>query len=307
MATPLNKVRAGDPLVIPAATFNTFIDAAREHRARQHTTRVPPSHAARDRAVILVRNETGALGPRYGVVGLDGPIINRADNAVQFFERIALRGALPSAAHRGRFAILLEPLAPLAIGRACIAGITLAQVWMASESDPFADLELGDVTRLRSGALGGAQLLWIEPPEARDTPNIAWALVRLGGGGAPLVAPVICQLAGGGPGGVTPEGGNSHCTWTYDFWLSTTPVEERTEANKLGRNPDGSPGDAQQPAQVRLPYVEYEHHPLIPEDEWFRGLAGLFLTTVDGVAFAQWTLLQVFDERPVMQGCDCPV
>ena len=31
----LKKVQSGDPLVIPAQTFNTFIDAARDFKARQ--------------------------------------------------------------------------------------------------------------------------------------------------------------------------------------------------------------------------------------------------------------------------------
>jgi len=35
MTEPLKKVASGDPLKIPAQTFNTFIDAARDFRARQ--------------------------------------------------------------------------------------------------------------------------------------------------------------------------------------------------------------------------------------------------------------------------------
>ena len=35
MAEPLKKVASGDPLAIPAETFNTFIDMARDYRSRQ--------------------------------------------------------------------------------------------------------------------------------------------------------------------------------------------------------------------------------------------------------------------------------
>jgi hypothetical protein len=35
----LQKVKRGDPLVIPAPTFNTFIDAARDFQDRQRSAR----------------------------------------------------------------------------------------------------------------------------------------------------------------------------------------------------------------------------------------------------------------------------
>ena len=35
MAGPMQKVKRGDPLVIPASTFNTFVDAARDFQKRQ--------------------------------------------------------------------------------------------------------------------------------------------------------------------------------------------------------------------------------------------------------------------------------
>jgi len=41
----LDKVQSGDPLAIPAATFNTFVDAAQEHLRRQ---RDHAGHALRD-------------------------------------------------------------------------------------------------------------------------------------------------------------------------------------------------------------------------------------------------------------------
>ena len=36
MPDHFKKVQSGDPLAIPAQTFNTFIDAAWAHRERQH-------------------------------------------------------------------------------------------------------------------------------------------------------------------------------------------------------------------------------------------------------------------------------
>jgi hypothetical protein len=39
MAGPMQKVKRGDPLVIPASTFNTFVDAARDFQDRQRSGR----------------------------------------------------------------------------------------------------------------------------------------------------------------------------------------------------------------------------------------------------------------------------
>ncbi len=36
MGDTLKKVQPGDPLVIPAQTFNTFVDAAKDFLRRQH-------------------------------------------------------------------------------------------------------------------------------------------------------------------------------------------------------------------------------------------------------------------------------
>ncbi len=54
----LNKVKSGDPLKIPAATFNTFIDAARDFRARTQNRAQKPEPAVRQSGIVLVRNTT---------------------------------------------------------------------------------------------------------------------------------------------------------------------------------------------------------------------------------------------------------
>lgn len=182
------KVRRGDPLVIPAQTFNTFIDAARDFQQRQRSARRRVQRERQDAGIILVRNESGQDRERFDVLGIQGPIITPTDNADEFANRVALSGDVPSTTHAGRFVVLLEPLRDGAIGRACIDGVCVVQVEMADEEHGFADVKVGDASVLESSSSGTAQLLWVQPEEDRDDPAIAWTVARLGGGGAGGVA-----------------------------------------------------------------------------------------------------------------------
>ena len=109
MAGAMQKVKRGDPLVIPASTFNTFIDAARDFQDRQRSARCDAVREQRDTGIVLIRNESGADRERFDVLGIEGPIIERVDNEDEFKQRVALRGVVPSSPHPGKFAILLEP------------------------------------------------------------------------------------------------------------------------------------------------------------------------------------------------------
>jgi hypothetical protein len=53
-----------------------MLDAALAHRQSQLTVGAGPSQLlGSDQAVVLVRNDTGVDVPRFGVVGLDAPLI----------------------------------------------------------------------------------------------------------------------------------------------------------------------------------------------------------------------------------------
>jgi len=183
MATTLRKVRPGDPLVIPATTFNTFIDVAWDFQHRQRSALRQVHRDRLDSGVLLVRNESGADRNRFDVLGIEGPIIERVDNEDAFKQRVALRGVVPSGAHTGRFVVLLEPAADGDIVRACVDGVCLVRVYMNDEAHTFAEVEAGQAAQLDSGESGSAQLLWIEPVEDRQDPQIAWTVARIGGRG----------------------------------------------------------------------------------------------------------------------------
>jgi len=183
MAGLLNKVRAGDPLVIPAATCNAFVDAALDHQRRQHSTSRERERAAQPAGLVSVRNDSGEDRGRFGVLGITGPVLTPTENLNAFKNRVVLHGSVPQASHAGRFVLLAEPIAAGAIGRAFVDGVCPIRVEMDDESHGFADVAAGQTSTLRSAASGTAQLLWVQPVEERDNPAIAWTIVRIGGGG----------------------------------------------------------------------------------------------------------------------------
>ena len=124
----LDKVQPGAPLAIPAQTFNTFVDAAKDFRERQHSVRHHEQRESRQADLVLVRNESNADRARFDVLGIDGPIITPTDNANEFQDRVALCGVTPTNDHVGRFVVLLEPVLDGAIGWGCLAGVCAVRV-----------------------------------------------------------------------------------------------------------------------------------------------------------------------------------
>ena len=72
MVETLRKVKPDDPLAIPAATFNAFVDAAQDYRNRQHRQERPIPPADDGSGTIRVKNASGAdrvapSPPRTGI------------------------------------------------------------------------------------------------------------------------------------------------------------------------------------------------------------------------------------------------
>ncbi len=176
----LSKVKRGDPLKIAASTFNAFIDAARDFRERQQRASREVLREYRQTGIVLVRNESGAARQRFDVLAIASPIITPNVNADAFKERVALRGVLPEARHKGRFAVLLEPAAVGALARAVVGGVCSVRVQMANENDCYAEVQPGATAQLVSGSSGAAYLLWVQPAAEREVPDVAWTIARLG-------------------------------------------------------------------------------------------------------------------------------
>ncbi|MDY7011158.1 MAG: hypothetical protein SVV80_10465 [Planctomycetota bacterium] len=143
MSDPLKKVKSGDPLVIPAQTFNTFIDAARDFKQRQRESAQTAQQTFRSSGIVLVKNASGYDQNRFAVLGIDSPVITPTDNEDEFKNRLALRGVVPDQAeHVGRFVILAEPLADGEIGRAFTHGLCPAKVNVIDVNHRFTEVPI---------------------------------------------------------------------------------------------------------------------------------------------------------------------
>ena len=67
MGDTFTKVKPGDPLAIPAATFNTMIGAARDYQQRLQDREQTSFPAFRQSGIVLVRNDSGADRDRFDV------------------------------------------------------------------------------------------------------------------------------------------------------------------------------------------------------------------------------------------------
>ena len=175
MSDFLRKVQAGQRLVIPAAAYNAFIDAAVDYRRRtaKITQKAEPSQ--RQANTVLVRNDSGSNQNRLAVLGIDSPIIDPATNDNDFKNRVALSCVTPAEnTHEGKFVVLAEPIAAGKIGRAYAAGLCPVKVNVEDEEHVYADVNDGDTTQLLSVEAGSASILWREGGTGTQ-----WAMVRL--------------------------------------------------------------------------------------------------------------------------------
>jgi hypothetical protein len=218
----LQKAKAGDPLKIPAATFNTFVDAAQEHLRRQRDIARTPVAERPPFETVLLKNASGADRGRFDVLGIDAPVFTPTDSLEAFTNGIALVGVTPTASHAGNFAVLVEPIQTGQIGRACILGACPVKVNVVSASDTFADVEAGVTGRLQSGSSGAARILWKESGTGEK-----WTVVRLGnpaGGVSAIPVKLTASLGGGSYTG-------KEQVWTGSAWSDKPGAPDITCVN----------------------------------------------------------------------------
>jgi hypothetical protein len=170
------KVQPGQRLEITAEAYNAFVDAAlavREHK--QFGT--DAVQFFRQSGIVKIKNVSGSDQARFAVMGLTKPIVLPADNQNEFQRQVALEAIVPSEhTHRGRLAVLWEPIAAGQIGLATVSGVTPVRL----EVDPdqlydYADVIPDDTQKLRNLPHGSARVLWVEPSGSTER----WAVVRL--------------------------------------------------------------------------------------------------------------------------------
>ncbi|MEM8739472.1 MAG: hypothetical protein AAGG38_13495 [Planctomycetota bacterium] len=181
---PLDHARPGQTAV-PTGDYNAMIDMARNFYEGRHNTSPPSPHAGNPAGQIYLRNDSGEDVPRFGVLGIDGPLIDPADHLDAFKNQPAFLGVLPAVLdHADRFAVCVEPIADGQIGRAKIDGVVQVQVDKQTEDDATAGVADGDLTQLKGGE-AGAQIVWAEAGTGTK-----WAVVRFGSDREPRMAEV---------------------------------------------------------------------------------------------------------------------
>ena len=167
----IKKVQSGDKLKIPAAAYNSFVDAAEAHKANMF--KQSPGKDQPGDNLVLVKNTTPYNKNTGDTLGIDGPLFGPDDNLNEFKYNLALKGVTPTKAdHAGKFAVTAEPIAAGKIGRAYVAGICPARVYIGIVGLQYAEINIWGW--LEAGYSGSVQILY-----AAGGTGMQWALVRL--------------------------------------------------------------------------------------------------------------------------------
>ena len=171
MGDSLKKVHTGQPLKIPAATFNAFINAAKAHQQQQQIGQA--GQAGSRGHLVLVRNNSAATVDRFGVLAITGTVFEPTND--EFMNRIIFEGDEPSADLLGSFVITAEPIKAGGIGAAFAAGVCPVQIDVTDDDHRQADTANGDSAKLKSGYGGAAAILWRE-----GGTGVQWSVIRFG-------------------------------------------------------------------------------------------------------------------------------
>ena len=193
----MEKVRSGEQLVIKASTWNAFIDAAnftKEQRQNQFGKGLRSGVGA---GVVLIKNAEPELRDRFTALILNDIAVPPSANENEFVScPPVFIGQKMTDEREGRpYAILLEPVAAGAIGRAMVFGIVPAKVSIQDADDQYAvPTPNSSAGALQSDSTGVARIVW----KAGGT-GAQWCLLQLGGagGGSGGDKAYMCQVNGG--------------------------------------------------------------------------------------------------------------
>lgn len=178
MADDLQYVQTGEAFRIPASAYNAFVDAAKAAKIRQRPAPQTIPSIDRNSTIIKVLNDTGVDLDQYSVCVVGDVVFSHDDNPDEFLQNWCLKVNTPGdPADKEVVAILLDPLANGAIGRATVAGVTPVRITVSGgqEAYKWAKVTNGETGYLAMDANEGlARVLWKES----GTGNV-WALVKL--------------------------------------------------------------------------------------------------------------------------------
>lgn len=126
-----------------------------------------------------IKNTSDTDVPRYGVLGIDAPLINKTDNEKYFLGPVLqFKGVKPTQEHVGRLAFCLGPIKQGKIGDAIIPCAVQTKVDIVEATHRHANIIDDDVAKLKSGASGTFPMV----PGETGT-GVKWAVVFMGPGG----------------------------------------------------------------------------------------------------------------------------
>ena len=193
----MEKVKAGDKVVIRASTWNAFIDAANWTKEQRQNQLCKGLRSGVGTGIVLVKNGEGERRDRFTALVLSDIAIPPNVNEDEFVSCAPVFvGQKMTEEREGKpYAILLQPLAAGEIGRAMVLGITPAKVTIQDTDDQYAVPTPGSSTgALQSDATGVARILWKAGGSGSQ-----WCLLQLGGagGGTGGEKAFVCKVNGG--------------------------------------------------------------------------------------------------------------
>lgn len=177
MPEDFRHVHPNYQLKISAPTWNAILDSALAHRqGRLGNVGQGAARANHWGNLVEIKNNSGSNVDRFGVLGIDGPIITPSTNLDEFKLRIYLSGTTPSSSsHKGKFVVCRDAIPDGDTGKAWIAGVCPAYVNINSTSDETCDVKDSNASQLDSTNGGSAQILWKD-----SGTGPLWCLIRFG-------------------------------------------------------------------------------------------------------------------------------
>lgn len=157
---------------------NEMIDAINDMVRRMGE--LPPFAFPEAASWCRVQNDTGFPLSAFDIVGIGdavSPYITDTDAHLALFKRnILISGQIPAyATHRGKYAVVLDPVASGQTVDAVIVGVVPVQVDISDASHGYAEIKEAVTTELQSDLYGSARILY--KPSGT---GVKWTWSRLG-------------------------------------------------------------------------------------------------------------------------------
>ena len=196
----MEKVKAGDKVVIRASTWNAFIDAANWTKEQRQNQLGKGLRSGVGTGIVLMKNGESEPRDRFTALVLSDIAVPPNVNEDEFVSCAPVFvGQKMTEEREGKpYAILLQPLAPGEIGRAMVLGIVPAMVTIQDAEDEYAVPTPGSSTgALQSDATGVARIVWKAGGSGSQ-----WCLLQLGGagGGSGGDKAYMCRVDSGAAG-----------------------------------------------------------------------------------------------------------